>query len=332
MLFLLLITSYKVNMDSLISVIVPVYNAETSIRRCVDSLLEQTYTKIEIILIDDGSLDSSGAICDEYARNHSNIRVTHKENGGPASARDYGIEMASGEYIGFVDSDDYVYPEMYEHLWSALRTAGTELAICGFDCVNSDESIVEDYAAYNPIQQGIFSAKELLPRIVQTNGWAYVVPWNKLYHRNLIDSSFFPIGKYYEDEYGIAQLLYRAKKIVCLSSSEYHYYYMRKGGQTESAAVITQLDALEALYHRCMFYHEHGLDELIYDNRTIILRELEKYYVCFEQRDSAVRFRLKQISDWYGEIPGRGLKETLRWYLLRIAPRLEKKLITLIHS
>lgn len=319
-------------MESLISVIVPVFKSKTSIRRCVNSLLEQTYAKLEIILVDDGSPDGSGAICDEYAKKYSNIRVIHKQNGGPASARDCGIEAACGEYIGFVDSDDYAYPKMFEHLWHALQTAGTELAICGFDCVNSDESVVEEYAAYNPIQQGVFSAEELLPKIVQTNGWAYVVPWNKLYHRNLIDSSFFPIGKYYEDEYGIAQLIYRAGTIVCLSSSEYHYYYMRKGGQTEGSSMITQLDALEALYHRCMFYHENGLDELIYDNRTIIFRELEKHYMCLDRKNSVAQKRLKQISDWYGEIPGRGLNETLRWHLLRIAPRLEKKLITLIHS
>ena len=319
-------------MKPLISVIVPVFKAETTIRRCVESLLDQTYPNLEIILVDDGSPDASGVICDEYAKKYSNVRVIHKENGGPASARDCGIESASGEYIGFADSDDYAYPQMFEHLWNALQSAGTELAICGFDCVNIDESVVEEYASYNPIPQGIFSAKELLPKIVQTNGWAYVVPWNKLYHRNLIDSSFFPIGKYYEDEYGIAQLIYRAKTIVCLSSSEYHYYYMRRGGQTEGASMLTQLDALEALYHRCMFYHENGLDELIYDNRTILLRELEKYYVCLDRKNTYVRSRLKEISDWFGEIPGRGLNETLRWRLLRVAPRLEKKLIAFIHS
>lgn len=319
-------------MEPLISVIVPVYKAKDSIGRCVDSLLNQTYTNIEIILVDDGSPDGSDLICDEYAQKHHNIRVIHKINGGPASARDCGIEAASGEYIGFADSDDYAYSNMFQHLWDAIRTSGVKLAICGFHCVNSDESEVEEYIAYNPIPHGIYSAKELMPKIVQTNGWAYVVPWNKLYHRSLIDSSFFPVGKYYEDEYGIAQLLYRADKIACLSSSEYHYYYMRKGGQTEGAAAITQLDALEALYHRCMFYHEKGLDELIYDNRTIMLREMEKLYNLLDRKAPNVRTRLKQVSDWYGKIPGRGWNETLRWYLLRISPKLEEKLMLFIQS
>lgn len=319
-------------MEPLISIIVPVYKAKESLGRCVDSLLNQSYHNLEIILVDDGSPDESGALCDKYAQNNSNIRVIHKKNGGPASARDCGIASATGEYIGFADSDDYVYPQMFQHLWEALQEAGTTLAICGFDCVNSDESPVEDYLAYNPIQQGVFSAKELLPKIVQTNGWAYVVPWNKLYHRSLIDSSFFPIGKYYEDEFGIAQLLYKAGRIACISSCEYHYYYMRKGGQTEGAETITQIDALEALYHRCIFYHEHGLDDLIFDNRTIFLRELEKHYNRLNLSDPAVRAKLKQASDWYGAIPGRGWNETLRWWLLRLAPRLEKRLIQVLRA
>ena len=315
-----------------ISVIIPVYKSEARIRSCVESLLKQTYEKLEIILVDDGSPDESGAICDEYANNYSHIRVLHKKNEGPASARDYGIEIASGEYIGFVDSDDYTYPQMYEHLWNAIQTYGTKLAICGFDCVNSDESVVKEFAEYNSIQQGIFSAKELLPKIVQTNGWAYVVPWNKLYHRDIIDSSFFPVGKYYEDEFGIAQLIYRAETIACLSSKEYHYYYMRKGGQTEGSDMITHLDALEALYLRCMFYQKEGLDEFIHDNRTILFRELEKYYRCLDYKDPIVRNKLKQISKWYGDIPGRKLNETLRWYLLRVSPRLEHILTTCIHA
>ena len=319
-------------MEPLIYVIVPVYKAKQSLKRCVDSLLNQSYPNLEIILVDDGSPDECGELCDKYAQDNPNIRVIHKENGGPASARDCGIAAATGEYIGFADSDDYAYPQMFQNLWEVLHEAGTTLAICGFDCVNSDESPVKDYLDYNPIQQGVFSAKELLPKIVQTNGWAYVVPWNKLYHRSLIDSNFFPIGKYYEDEFGIAQLLYRADRIACISSSEYHYYYMRKGGQTEGSATITQLDALEALYHRCMFYHEHGLDDLIFDNRTIFLRELEKHYNQLDLSDSTVRVKLKQVSDWYGAIPGRAWNETLRWKLLRIAPRLERKLIQVFRS
>lgn len=316
----------------LISIIVPVYKAEAFLGRCVDSLLAQTYKNIEIILVDDGSPDNSGLLCDEYAQKYKNIKVIHKANEGPASARDCGIAAAEGEFLGFSDADDFAYPQMFEHLWEALNCAGTNLAICGFDCVDSEENNIPEYIKYNPIPHGIFSAKELLPKIVQTNGWAYVVPWNKLYHRSLIDSTFFPIGKYYEDEYGIAQLLYRAKKIACISTSEYHYYYMRKGGQTEGSAIVTHLDALEALYHRCIFYHEHNLDELIYDNRTIMLRELEKNYLLLNLKDCDVRTRLKQISDMYGKIPGRGINETVRWHLLKISPRFEQWLVKRIHS
>ncbi len=318
-------------MEPLISIIVPVYKAEAFLRRCLDSLLAQSYPNLEIILVDDGSPDSSGEICEEYARMHPNIRTIHQKNGGPASARNRGIADARGEYLGFVDTDDYAYPQMFRHLWNAISRTDAKLAICSFDCVDSNEQEIIEFAAHEPIFEGIYSAKDLLPKIVQTNGWAYVVPWNKLYHRSLLNPNFFPEGRYYEDEFVIAQLLCTAERIACIAEKEYHYYYLRKGSQTEGCAKVTQLDALEAIYQRCMFYHENGLNELIYDNRTIYLREMGKLFRLLDRKDKTVKKRLNQIWQWYGKIPGRKINETIRWYLIKISPEFENRLVEWVH-
>lgn len=127
-----------------VSVVVPVYNAEEYLNRCVDSLLKQTLKEIEIILVDDGSTDSSSQICDEYAKNNSNIKVLHLENGGPARARNKGIEIATGEYIGFADSDDYCHPEQFEKLYQNAKDNNSDIAMCSFfvDSVKGLEPII----------------------------------------------------------------------------------------------------------------------------------------------------------------------------------------------
>ena len=115
-----------------VSVIVPVYNVEKYLKQCLDSIVDQTLEDLEIVLVDDGSVDSSGTICDEYAKEHSNIRVIHKLNGGLGSARNEGMRKARGKYIGFVDSDDYVSEKMYETLWNLAETNEADCAYCEF--------------------------------------------------------------------------------------------------------------------------------------------------------------------------------------------------------
>lgn len=124
-----------------VSIIIPVYNVERYLHRCIDSVLNQTLQDIEIILIDDGSTDSSPDICDGYGSKYQNIRVFHKENGGASSARNLGIEKATGEYIGFVDSDDYISPDMYEKLYTALKDFDCEIAMCNYQTVKDNKAL-----------------------------------------------------------------------------------------------------------------------------------------------------------------------------------------------
>ena len=164
-------------MGPLISIIVPVYKVEKYLVRCIKSIQNQTYTNIEIILVDDGSPDRCGIICDEIAREDSRIKVLHKENGGLSDARNKGIAIAQGEYVGFVDSDDYIEPDMYEHLLGVIEKYNVKLAICSLWCEdeNGNSAIPE---LIDPIDDVCLNAEALYPQIEQEFGWFFVVAWN----------------------------------------------------------------------------------------------------------------------------------------------------------
>ena len=179
--------------DRLVSVIVPVYKVEFFLRRCVESILKQTYQNMEIILVDDGSPDRCPQICDSFCRKDTRIRVIHKKNGGLSDARNVGIEAAKGEYLCFVDSDDYIQSTMLEHLVKAVDSAGVNLAITNLKTVDEHGNRVFR-VEQSPIMDGIFPAEELLPKLYQEMGWYYIVAWNKLYHRSLFEKLRFPVG------------------------------------------------------------------------------------------------------------------------------------------
>lgn len=223
-----------------ISVIVPVYNVEQYLTKCVDSIREQTFYDIEIILVDDGSTDSSGRLCDEMAKEDSRIRVIHQENGGLSCARNTGIFVAEGEYLGFVDSDDYVEKDMYELLYNNLIKEKADLSICGmFDCYQ-DRKIGINEPYYQVMDtseaiQVIFAGKLV--------GGASAV--NKLYKKSLFQSVRYPEGKTSEDAFVIVDILMQCDQIVADSTQKY-YYYHRENSITTRKFTREQFDVVEA--------------------------------------------------------------------------------------
>ncbi len=191
----------------MLSIIVPAYKAENYLRRCVESLLRQTVNELEVILVDDGSPDASGAICEEYAAAYpERVRCLHLDNGGQGRARNHGLAIAEGEYIGFVDSDDWVEPDMYEKLLAAAENAGADLAVCGIRTVHESGE-----TASLPVGQ---PEKPLA---------AAGSVCNKLFRRELIGELRFPEGLWYEDFAFSAMLLMRAKKTVFVQQDLYDY-------------------------------------------------------------------------------------------------------------
>lgn len=184
----------------LVSIIVPVYNAHDYLSRCVESLLNQSYTHIEIILVDDGSTDGSGALCDTYTTD-SRVRVVHKENGGLPSARNAGLDVAWGDYLVFIDSDDYVHPQMIEILLHALTESHTELSICSFSYVSdtAPQTSAPSYDLAGEVSRysSMVQTDDLYQLLFHANYgicMAYIVAWNKMFSRSLIGDSQFMDG------------------------------------------------------------------------------------------------------------------------------------------
>lgn len=313
-------------MEPLISVIVPVYKVEKYLDRCVQSIVTQTYRNLEIILVDDGSPDSCGTMCDSWSSKDGRIRVIHKRNGGLSDARNAGIRACSGEYVAFVDSDDYIAPEMIERLYRAAEVFGTPMAICGVCCVDeygtptgeSDES---------PIQTECLEYPEILSRFYQRMGQFYIVAWNKLYLRSLLEDETFPVGKWHEDEFVAAQLIWEAGTVACIDFPGYNYVTQRHGSIMSAQGDIRRLDALEALLLRYRFYQKIGQIDLLHETRARVLRALEDYYWDTPSENTAYHEKMEAIRRSYGELTGLPAKEWIKWKLFQIHPRLERFLL-----
>lgn len=213
----------NMGMDT-ISVIVPVYRVETRLHRCVDSILAQTYRNLEVILIDDGSPDRSGDICDEYAKKDSRVRVFHQENAGAAMSRNAGIEAATGEMISFVDSDDYLEPTMLETLYNLLIKEDADIAECGYRWVKPDRVLDRENTGAVDVYSNV-EALEALYFGEQMFGGISIVVWNKLYRSELIKRLRFPNVRMSEDCMFTPMALYLARKVVKLNLNLYNFCF-----------------------------------------------------------------------------------------------------------
>lgn len=314
-------------MDSLVSVIVPVFKVEQFLPRCVESIQNQTYQNMEIILVDDGSPDQCPAICDMYARMDSRVQTIHKENGGLSDARNAGIEIARGDYLCFVDSDDYIQPTMIENMILEAQENNAKLVIANLKVVDEKGYRVFE-SEKSPIHKGTFTAQELLPKFYQGMGWYYIVAWNKLYHRSLFENIRFPVGKIHEDEYITAQIIWKARKIACIDSEEYIYIYQRKGSIMTSRQVQSQCDWLEALYHRFEFCKkEVALSTFTAETRAVYFRELNNLFLKPEFARKLTSEQRKKAKKQYASMDGKTKTEWVNWLLFQISPKLENRIV-----
>lgn len=205
-------------MDKIISVIIPVYNVAAYLPQCLDSLLQQRYRDLEILLVDDGSKDESGAICDMYAAKDSRIKVIHQKNGGGAAAKNTALRAATGRYLSFVDSDDYLADDAYSHMVELLESTGSDVGVFGFS--NEFRNRSESHIPHP--QREEMTGNDYLRRFT-TRDWTCALLWNKLYKRELFDGIFFEEGHRIDDEYFTYKAFLKAKKVVCDNRIVYHY-------------------------------------------------------------------------------------------------------------
>ncbi len=282
-------------MDSLVSVIVPVYNVEKYLGECINSLLCQIYTNLEIILIDDGSTDSSGTLCDHYAEIDNRISVYHKKNGGLSDARNYGLDIATGEFIAFVDSDDYVSPYFIDRLRQVQKKTDSDIVICGFTSFDDGTSLSCITNETDDLVYQSVSSIDALSNFYNDNRVMTVLAWNKLYKKSCFKTIRFPVGKLREDEFISYRVIYASNKITYIQSKLY-YYRTRPGSIMQSSNLKVYSDYVLALMERRAFFKsKKSTKKLLPSDTDFILSEL--FVILLE---NSKRFSLEEYKEIHG--------------------------------
>lgn len=249
-------------MTPLISIIVPIYNVEKYLTTCIDSILRQDYNNIEVILVDDGSPDNCPAICDEYLKKDSRIEVIHKKNGGLSDARNAGLAIAKGEYITFIDSDDYVAENYISRLYDALRQKGASIAICGIQLVDENRIVTEQKSVTVGECLEIYSGREIIKRELQGE-WLLVTAWGTLYSARTFSKIRFPKARHYEDEFIFASIYSDEEQVACIP--ENLYFYLQRSDSIMGVRYKKQdcIDYLDMWHDRIRFFEDRGDKEML---------------------------------------------------------------------
>ncbi len=288
--------------DKVISVIIPVYNVEKYLDRCVQSVVDQSYSNLEIILVDDGSTDNCPIICDEWTNRDNRIRVIHKKNGGLSDARNAGMAAASGEYISFIDSDDWIEPEMMERLLRAIVQDESDIAACTVKMVWEDGSPGKLLTA----QENCVLNREEAQRALLRETLLKQPVWYKLYKTDLVKEIPFAVGKYHEDVFWSYQAIGAAKRVSVIDYPGYNYFQRSDSIMGEGYS-LKRLDAIEAKEER-QKYLEECFPELAAEGRVNlwfsclyhgqkalrILPETEKIQAVMQLKETRDRFPINK--------------------------------------
>lgn len=285
----------------MISVIVPVYKVEPYLNQCVESILCQTYSDLEILLIDDGSPDRCGQICDDYEKQDSRVKVFHTENHGLSAARNFGLQYATGEYIGFIDSDDWIKPEMYEVLFRRLHEAEYDIIVCGYDTISDKKS-----SEWKPMEMA-YDHDEALTSLIDEKINNAV--WNKLYSKELLQRSIvhgvlFPEGKNYEDVAAMYRIVDNAKSVAMISEVLYHYR-IRSGSITKTYTAKNLIDYSDSKLSRYVFFknrypvlYEEKKEKLLLSAGYGISKVWRWWYGCKAEEKWEYKNKIKELQSF----------------------------------
>ncbi len=313
--------------QDLISVIVPVYNTEKYLRKCIKSILNQSYQNLELILVNDGSTDNSGNICDEFHLGDGRIKVVHKKNAGLSDARNTGLDMAMGDYVCFVDSDDYIHPEMLERLFLYGTKYKADIAMCDYYTVRGDQ-FPEPF--YETVTVRELDSIQALQRLFGPSMAQAVVAWNKLYRKDMLSDIRFPVGKIHEDAFTTYQLYYKADKIIHTNEKLY-YYVKRDDSITGSGFSKKNLDALDMHLERTEYFRKHGLTDLYkLSAHRYMVRMIKAYWKSVSSHeidDETVKNLLLRFRKEFKRLrymKGLNLGQRLNFYLFYLNPLIFK--------
>lgn len=254
------------NDNPLISVVVPIYNVEKYLKRCIESIRCQTYSNLEIILVDDGSPDNCGCICDDYRKKDNRIKVIHKENGGLSDARNAGIKIVNGKYLTCIDSDDFVSPYFIENLWNAVKESQCDIATSWFIEFYEGDSIPNPHKLELKDVQ-VLSRECFYERMLYQKG-VEISAWGKLYRSDLFKGIEYPVGKLYEDIPTTYLLIEKVTKVAVIPNVDY-YYFQRKTSIAQANFSIRKMDAIN---------HMGNLKDFITLNYPVLRKAAECRY------------------------------------------------------
>ena len=262
----------------MITIVVPVYKVENYLHRCIDSILNQTYTDFELVLVDDGSPDNCGKICDEYVEKDMRVFVIHQENGGLSAARNTGInwfyEQNRSDYITFVDSDDWLHPDYLKALINGIAENNVKISVCNYNRVTT-ESPHENYVN---VEYELTSPEDFLIN----HSWQYNYAWGKLYHKDVFVDIRYPVGKNFEDTFTTYKALHKCEKIA-YTDLQLYYYLRNEQGISRSPWNSSELVIFEAMQEQMQFYKEKRL-----------LKAFEKEFQLFVNHHAYQIVRIKE--------------------------------------
>lgn len=305
----------------LISVIVPVYNVEKYLDKCLDSLVNQTYKNLEIILVNDGSTDNSSIICNNWSIKDNRIKVIDKANGGLSDARNVGIDNSNGEYIVFVDSDDWIDINFISSLYVQIDKYEADIA------ASTIVKSYDDHEETQPIndEKRVFTSEEAMDTLLSGRDFC-AVAWNKLYKRNIIGSIRFPVGKIHEDEFFTYKVIANAKKLILVP--EAIYYYRQRTGSIMQKWTPNHLDALEAFKERMDFMNKYYPKLFLKSKYAYFVsiyfnaKELIKYdkQATITEIDKVIKAK-KNLKFKISELIHLNVKDVVLWFRLLILIR-----------
>ena len=268
----------------LISVIVPVYNVEKYLNRCVESIVGQTYDNLEILMVDDGSTDDSGILCDAWSERDERVRVIHKKNGGAGAARNIALDMAKGEFVGLVDSDDYLAPHMYAHLYSLIQH-GADIAECTIVWTESDNAPMDDGSTS---EVHFYSTEQAMRMSICEEAFCQTPP-NKLYRRSAIADIRFPEGNLIDDEFWTYRVIGNAGRLAHSSSCMYAYRQQVASAMHKPYS-LKRLQGLDARLQRLKYLQQH-MPSLEYEAKN------DLFFSCLFSMQSCLRYLTKEELD-----------------------------------
>lgn len=264
----------------IISVIVPVYKVELYLSRCIDSILSQTFTDFELILIDDGSPDNCGKICDKYAKKDKRIQVIHKENGGLSSARNAGIDWvfanSDSQWLTFIDSDDWIHPQYLELLLFGATSTNTDICVCEYE----EASEFSDFENFNKVNTQKLTPEEFFVNYHVTS----VIACCKLYKKSCFENIRFPLGKIHEDEYTTYKVLFESSLVSYIKESLY-FYFINSNGIIRSQWTPKRLDAITAFEEQIMFFQKNGFNNALKKSERVLLWHIISQIEATEKSD-----------------------------------------------